>query len=633
MPPSPKVKASAACRRTRRRAGLEHRAREQVAQRDNVRGGSASCPAAASSCPGERDQRDVVLPGVAADEVRRLGRGERLERAGAPAADRAVAVVVSSTPARAPGTAPARPPARPSAARRTAPHPRAPSRSPAPARAPAAAAQRRETATSPHLTTASQQAAIIGEFGPRSSTRVAGHQREVPSTSTRQIRRPAHATGRRCTTPRRCAARRARRGRPANRRVEQLDRGVQSAARDSAAPAGRAGSRATARAAAGGRGRRCRRGRSGTSSGLRSVCRGGPARRRRGRGAQAPAFSRSLRPMISFCTSRSRPRRYPQRAGLAVQALDTEPFFTPSPAEELQPRGRPPAAPTRSRPSSPSRLRVCARRCPSRPRCRAATRRGRSAASTRRSRSPCPASGGLRQLEVGERAAEHPPRTARARGPRRARAARKPSAAAATDERKMSRFDIASLKPPPTSPSSEDAGTRQPSERERRERVGATTSMRSAIDRPGASAVDDEGGDASSSVTGFLVGPVTVRRAHEGHVEVRDPAVGDPGLRAVDHPVVAVAARAPRRHRRDVRPGVRLRQRERGDRLAARDLRQPPRAQRVAAGERDRPAAQPLHREREVGEAVVARERLAQQAQRTRLQHTAARRRATAGTA
>ena len=43
------------------------------------------------------------------------------------------------------------------------------------------------TATSPHLTTASQHAAIIGEFGPRSSTRLPGTSARS-STSTRQIR-------------------------------------------------------------------------------------------------------------------------------------------------------------------------------------------------------------------------------------------------------------------------------------------------------------------------------------------------------------------------------------------------------------------------------------------------------------
>ncbi|MFO1428336.1 MAG: hypothetical protein U1F11_15475 [Steroidobacteraceae bacterium] len=41
-------------------------------------------------------------------------------------------------------------------------------------------------------------------------------------------------------------------------------------------------------------------------------------------------------------------------------------------------------------------------------------------------------------------------------------APRKPSAAPATDERKMSRFDIAA-KPAPGAPSIAEAGTRQPS--------------------------------------------------------------------------------------------------------------------------------------------------------------------------
>ena len=65
--------------------------------------------------------------------------------------------------------------------------------------------------------------------------------------------------------------------------------------------------------------------------------------------------------------------------------------------------------------------------------------------------------------------------------------------------------------------------------------------------------------------------------AREHDVEVGDAAVGDPGLLAVEHVGVAVLARGAR-HRRDVGAGVRLGQRERRDRLAARDARQVARA-------------------------------------------------------
>src|SRR6185295_3385907 len=57
---------------------------------------------------------------------------------------------------------------------------------------------------------------------------------------------------------------------------------------------------------------------------------------------------------------------------------------------------------------------------------------------------------------------------------------------------------------------------------------------------------------------------------------------------------------------------------------AARDARQPARFLRIAAGEADRSRAEPLHREREVGEAVVARERLAREADRARVDRVAA---------
>ena len=107
--------------------------------------------------------------------------------------------------------------------------------------------------------------------------------------------------------------------------------------------------------------------------------------------------------------------------------------------------------------------------------------------------------------------------------------------------------------------------------------------------------------------------------AREHAIEVGDAAVGDPRLAAVEHPVRAIAHRA-RRHRRDIGPGVRLRQRKGRDRLAARDRRQPTRALRVGPRERDRAAAQSLHREREIGEAVVIRERFARDAQRARVE-------------
>ena len=63
----------------------------------------------------------------------------------------------------------------------------------------------------------------------------------------------------------------------------------------------------------------------------------------------------------------------------------------------------------------------------------------------------------------------------------------KPSAAAATDVRKTSSVRIAILKPSPSSPIRCAAGTRQPAKRSRASGCGAMTSIRSAIEKPGAS--------------------------------------------------------------------------------------------------------------------------------------------------
>ena len=81
----------------------------------------------------------------------------------------------------------------------------------------------------------------------------------------------------------------------------------------------------------------------------------------------------------------------------------------------------------------------------------------------------------------------------------------------------------------------------------------------------------------------------------------------------------AVADRA-RGHRRDVRSRVGLRQREGRDRVAAAPPRQPAPLLLVASGQRDRAAAKALHREREVGQPIGIRKRLAGHAQRPRIE-------------
>ena len=149
--------------------------------------------------------------------------------------------------------------------------------------------------------------------------------------------------------------------------------------------------------------------------------------------------------------------------------------------------------------------------------------------------------------------AEHPARPRVRRAPRRARAARSPSAAAATDARKMSSVRIASLKPSPSAPSSASrrhaaAVELEPRERMRRDHVDALGDRQAR--RVGR---HDERRDAARA--GRLA------RAREHAVEVGDAAVRDPRLAAVEHPVAAVAhARAsssPRRRTRRRAPTAR----------------------------------------------------------------------------
>ena len=103
--------------------------------------------------------------------------------------------------------------------------------------------------------------------------------------------------------------------------------------------------------------------------------------------------------------------------------------------------------------------------------------------------------------------------------------------------------------------------------------------------------------------------------ACEHDVEVGDAAIGDPGLLAIENEVVGVGTgRAG--HRRNVGTSVRLGQRKRRDRLAAGDAAEITFALLRRSGEADRARPQPLHREREVGEAGMARERFADEADR-----------------
>jgi len=131
----------------------------------------------------------------------------------------------------------------------------------------------------------------------------------------------------------------------------------------------------------------------------------------------------------------------------------------------------------------------------------------------------------------------------------------------------------------------------------------------------GRGGIEDEGRDAVGRLR--PAAPRTPRAcaaAREQDVEVGAAAVRDPGLFAVQHPVVASAPRGAAQGRH-VRPGVRLGQCEGGDRLAARHPRQPGALLFFIAEQGNGAAAQALHREGEVGQRGVARQRLAHQAQ------------------
>ena len=120
----------------------------------------------------------------------------------------------------------------------------------------------------------------------------------------------------------------------------------------------------------------------------------------------------------------------------------------------------------------------------------------------------------------------------------------------------------------------------------------------------------EEGGKALGA--GRLAG------AGEDHVEIGDAAVGDPGLLAVEDVAVAVA-RGGHVHVGDIGAGARLGQREGGDRLAGARLLQPLLLLRRAE-QADRAGAEPLHGEGEIGEPVMARQRLAGEAQRAHVE-------------
>ena len=148
--------------------------------------------------------------------------------------------------------------------------------------------------------------------------------------------------------------------------------------------------------------------------------------------------------------------------------------------------------------------------------------------------------------------------------------------------------------------------TRQRSKTEAGEGVRRNRCDPLGDEEPRCVGADDEGRESSRA--GRFAG------AGEDDVPVGDAAVGDVGLLAVEEDMPAVA-RCDRRDRGDVGARRRFGEGEGGDRLPRRHVGQPASLLLGRAEERDRPAAEALEREGEVGEAVMIGERLAREAE------------------
>ncbi|CDX14970.1 conserved hypothetical protein [Mesorhizobium sp. SOD10] len=125
-------------------------------------------------------------------------------------------------------------------------------------------------------------------------------------------------------------------------------------------------------------------------------------------------------------------------------------------------------------------------------------------------------------------------------------------------------------------------------------------------------------GVAGHDECGNPLGARRLARAGEDDIEVCDATIGDPGLFAGKH-IVAAVTDSSHLHVSDIGPGARLRQRKGGNRLAGSCLLQPALLVRRAE-QRDRAGAKTLHGEGEVGEAIMAGQRLARDAERAHVQ-------------
>ncbi len=114
------------------------------------------------------------------------------------------------------------------------------------------------------------------------------------------------------------------------------------------------------------------------------------------------------------------------------------------------------------------------------------------------------------------------------------------------------------------------------------------------------------------------LGAGTFAGAREHHVEIGDAAVGNPGFFAVEHKTVAVA-RGGQRDIGDIGAGLLLGQRESGNGAAAARAFEPVALLGIAE-QADRAGAEALHGESEIRQAIVTRQRLANEAERAHVE-------------
>src|SRR5688500_2159855 len=157
-----------------------------------------------------------------------------------------------------------------------------------------------------------------------------------------------------------------------------------------------------------------------------------------------------------------------------------------------------------------------------------------------------------------------------------------------------------------------------PGERMRRERLYSLGDRKSGISRS-----DNERDELRPGIRSFPRSFLNLRifrlpsrrrcllllEAPEDHIEIRDAAVRDPGLLAIDDVIVSVEAGCGL-HRRNVGACFRFRDGKCRNGFTRSNTAEVPLLQRIRSEQRDRARAEPLHRERDVRESGDARESL-----------------------